>query len=425
MPSRADVRHAAEIALRAVLLATLVLALWRSLRQSPSASRVIAARTETLDRDTRRALHSSEVSGVDVELSAPPTAAQRDALVALRRNSISIHWRGEVPGIALEVIRRREPAGGATITVIGAGSAPLVLSDSAGLIDTVRAGAVSVDVGTLVGAVSATRLTTLASARTPKTTPRRAVLVLGQPDWEEKFVQAALGEAGWQVRARVPVAPGVVVRDDGLLPIDTARYDAVVVLDSSASDLSPAITRFVQQGGGLVVSGGALGIPALRALTPAAAGDRRPGRILLASDTVSPSDLPFRPLLVREDAATLERHVAGVALAVRRVGLGRALAVGYDESWRWRMLGGFSGLAEHRDWWSRVIAAVAPERADTSAAGADAAPRAALIDALGPPSGAASETPRVPEDRLPAILLGIVILAELAETASRRFRGVR
>lgn len=411
--------------MRAVLLGTLVLALWRSQRPSSSGSRVFSARTETLDRDMGRVLRGVDASGIAVELSAPPTAAQRDALVALRRAGVTVNWRGDVQGVALEVIRRREPNGGATIAVVGAGSAPLTLSDSAGVIDTVRGDVISLDVGTLVGAVKATRLAGLARAAAPKAAPRKAVLVLGQPDWEEKFVQAALSEAGWQVRARVPVAPGVVVRDDGLMPIDTGRYDAVVVLDTSAADLSPVIARFVQQGGGLVLTGGAVGIPALSGLAPATAGDRRPGRILLASDTVSLRDLPFRPLLVRDDAVTLERQAPGAALAARRVGLGRALAVGYDESWRWRMLGGSSGLVEHREWWSRVIAAVAPERADTSPAGPDAAPRAALVDALGPSSSGASDASHAPTNELPAILLAVIILAALAETASRRFRGVR
>src|SRR5258707_512993 len=81
--------------------------------------------------------------------------------------------------------------------------------------------------------------------------------VLGGAGWEIKVVLAALTEAGWGVRARLPAAPGVAITDPALLPIDTARYDVVVALDSSASDLAPSIARFVGTGGGLVAAGGA------------------------------------------------------------------------------------------------------------------------------------------------------------------------
>jgi hypothetical protein len=266
-----------------------------------------------------------------------------------------------------------------------------------------------------------------ASVAPPPATARRDVLVLGRASWESKFVQAALGEAGWRIRARQPVAPGVTVADAGLLPIDTTRYDVVVALDSTAADLAPAVARFVAAGGGLVAAGGATELASFRALLPARAGLRRPGRILLDADSVTRADLPLRPLgTLRDDAVILDRQSGGVASAVRRAGSGRVLAVGYDESWRWRMLGGAGGPAAHRAWWSRTVGLVAPERgAERTTTPDDAAPLASLVSALGPQAPAASRAARAGGDALPLALLVLVAAALLAETASRRFRGAR
>ena len=169
--------------------------------------------------------------------------------------------------------------------------------------------------------------------------------------------------------------------------MDTASYDVVVALDSSSADMAPAIALFVAQGGGLIAAGSALAIAPLRTIAPARAGERLPGRILLAEESVTPRDLPLRPLFaMRPDAAALERQATGPALAARRAGMGRVLAVGYDESWRWRMLGGANGLAAHRRWWSGAAGSVAPERLVAVASGPDAAPLASLVSALGAPS---------------------------------------
>jgi hypothetical protein len=219
----------------------------------------------------------------------------------------------------------------------------------------------------------------------------------------------------------------VSVVDASLLPLDTARYDAVIALDSTAADLAPAITRFVAQGGGAVIVGSALDVGVLRGIAPARAGARRPGRILLEGDTLTRADLPLRPLVaMRDDAVPLERQAAGVVVAIRRAGTGRAAAVGYDESWRWRMQDGSAGEDAHRAWWSRMTGLVAPERAspDSAASGrSDAAPRAALVAALGAPSSASAPSGGSTSNRLPLVLLVLVLVALLAETASRRFRG--
>ena len=427
MRSHAEQRRAAEWVLRAALIVALAIALWMSMRPSRTLKMSRSTSTSALTRDLDAIVADASVSRVDMSLDAMPSVAERELLVALRRSGVAVRWHGTPRMMAIEGIRVREPDDRARILVAGAGSAPVALVDSAGLLDTVTAKAgVTVDAASIVGAVRAEQGRFAARTHVAEGAPRRAVLVLGRADWETRFVMSALTEAGWQVRARIPMAPGVAVRDDALLPVDTARYDAVVALDESAADMATILVQFVAMGGGAVVGGRALAIEPLRALVPAHAGDRLPGRILLADDSVRPRDLPLRPLsAMRADGVMLERQQAGGALAARRAGMGRVLAVGYDESWRWRMLGGESGLAAHRRWWSGAVGSVAPERSSASPAGGDAAPLASLVSALGGPSDAASLADEPRRNALPLILLMLIAVCLLAETASRRFRGER
>lgn len=413
--------------LRAALFAVLVVALWRSLQRSDASRISRATKASTLSQELGAIAASADVTGVDLMTDAMPSRADRDALAALRRNGVAVRWNGSPPALALEATRAREPEARARLHIVGGGAAVLALVDSAGLLDSVRAGAgATVYAASIVGAVRAETGTFAATAHAPTQQSRRAVLVLGRADWETRFVIQALSEAGWVVRARIPAAPNVDVRDAEILPIDTARYDVVVALDSSSTDMATAIARFVAQGGGLIAAGDALEIDQLRRLAPARAGDRRPGRILLAEDSVTTRDLPLRPLsLARSDAIALQREQPGVALAARRAGMGRVLAIGYDESWRWRMLGGSSGLAAHRRWWSSAAGSVAPAREAAALPTADAAPLASLIAALGPSSAPDAEGSERSRNSMPIILLIIVSACLLAEIASRRFRGAR
>ncbi len=412
------------MALRAVLAASLAFALWRSIAASRGGS-AIKATSQTLDASLLRAMSERGAASLTLAITGTPGVAQRGVLAALRHSGMPVTWSGDVAPMALEVVRGREPGDASDLLVAGA-PASVALSDSAGVLDTLKAGWSRVSVGALVGSVGATSGHTTARAGVPGAAPRRAVMVLGRADWEIKFVMAALNEAGWLVRARIPAAPGVDVHDDALFPLDTARYDAVVALDTTATDLAPAIARFVAEGGGLVASGAALDIPAFHAMAPASASARIPGRILLTEDTVTRRDLPVTPLIsVRNDAVALERQPNGMALAARRTGNGRMLAVGYDESWRWRMLGGTSGLAAHREWWSRAVASVSAERADSAPAGMDAAPRVAVLNDLGPLSDVREMPQGAPGPGLPLWLLVVAVTASLVEIASRRLRGER
>lgn len=429
MPSRADWRRAAEWLCRVALVVALTVALWRSVHAVRHGATSVTMRAAVPGDALVRATTSDRVGTVTVDVNGTLGARHLAWLSALRASGVQVHWNGSPPALAIAADRAREPVAPVLLRLVADGGGPLVVGDSVGVIDSVRAlSAATLEAADVAGSVSARRGDWAATTRVPAREERRDVLVLGRAGWESRFVIDALGEAGWHARARLPVAPGVSVTDASLLPLDTSRYDAVIALDSSAADLAAAVTRFVSQGGGAVVAGSALDIGTLRALAPARAGARRAGRILLEGDTLTRADLPLRPLgSLRPDAVILERQPAGIAVAIRRAGRGRAAAVGYDESWRWRMQGGEGGAVAHRAWWSRMVGLVAPTREPgvtaTPNANGDAAPRAALVEALGPPSDATAGASSSGSTRLPLAMLVLIAALLLAETASRRFRG--
>ena len=126
----------------------------------------------------------------------------------------------------------------------------------------------------------------------------------------------------------------------------------------------------------------------------------------------------------------LERRSDGIALAAKRIGAGRVIQVGYDDSWRWRMAGANGSERAHREWWSRIVSAVAyvsgqprQPRAATATA-VESAPLARLIDRLGPPRAEPPGKPtRGPIDA--RVLLAIIMILLIAEWGSRRLRGMR
>jgi hypothetical protein len=414
---------------RGFLVGTLAVALWRSLHPALPAALSRAATVRELPAALRAASSDARIGALHLVVDSLPEANERDWLAALRRAGVVVRWQGSPPALALEVERSREPESRVRLLVAADSGAPFVITDSAGALDSLRvaAGGATLESPTVVGRASAARGRWRVSAAVPPAPAPRAVLVLGRAGWESKFVAAALQEAGWTVRARLPAAPGVVVADPALLPVDSSRYAAVIALDSSATDLAPVLARFVAQGGGLVLAGEAPSVASLRALAPATTSARRPGRILLDGDSVTRADLPMRPLdAIRSDAVRLEGNAGQSMVAARRAGLGRVLTVGYDESWRWRMLGGTSGLAAHRAWWSHIVGLVAAEGPSTSAPVAPGgAPTAALVGALGPPTTATGPRDNSRAPGLPLIMLIAVVLLLLAETTSRRFRGAR
>ena len=191
----------------------------------------------------------------------------------------------------------------------------------------------------------------------------RRVMLMAQPGWESKFTAAALEEAGWHVDGSYRVSPRTSVTLGAPARLDTARYAVVVLLDSMSVD-AVGITRFVQQGGGLVLSGDALRIPALASISPVRATSGR-GAVAGALLTETPRrGLDAWELVANRGASVVQSdpsdhgHVEPVLVA-QRIGAGRVVASAYRNSWRWRMEGTDDGAAEHRAWWGGVLALAA------------------------------------------------------------------
>jgi hypothetical protein len=145
-------------------------------------------------------------------------------------------------------------------------------------------------------------------------------------------------------------------------------------------------------------------------------------RNVAASDTLGLGTTGYFPITsTRDDAVAVERRSSGVAVAARRIGPGRVLQIGYDDSWRWRMAGAPGSEAAHRDWWSRVVSSVAYAPGGVESRSFDA-PVASLIGRLGP-SRPAPVASRGGVD--PRLLLAIMLALLLVEWTSRRLRGLK
>jgi hypothetical protein len=366
---------------------------------------------------------------VQLDLATTPDIWVTDWLAALAHSGCAVTWSGSPPAVAMSSEALADPRNSVRIDVAGPAGTAVVIHDSASVVDSVRVsqlGATVVTplaVGTLVGDAGGQRF----SAPSPDSARLRAIVVIGNASWEGKFVVAALEERGWPVIARFHVAPNVDVAQGADVPLDTGHVAAVVAIDTTVQSLGTALERFVRSGGGLVLAGAASLAPATARLALGSLGARtRPS--VLPADTVGLGATGFYPVgALAPDGVVLDRRSAGIAVAARRVGAGRVMHVGYDDSWRWRMTGGAGSEIAYRDWWSRVVAAVAylpgaePMVANASTA---SAPLAGLIDRLGPARPiAAGKTPRAPVDR--RLLLALMMIFLLAEWGSRRMRGLR
>ncbi|HEU4563023.1 MAG TPA: hypothetical protein VFS05_00185 [Gemmatimonadaceae bacterium] len=457
-----------ERALRLTSVVLAALMLWASLRPVVSTRAWDRAAEPALVAAAERWTRDGRLDSVHVALDTVPSAELRAWLRALRRAGVRVAWRGDaIPATALELQRRNEPEGGVTALIAAPAGEAVVIADAAGMVDSVRAagGGAALRLAAVASPVRAEVGRQAARAPEPPRLAPRRVLVLGAAGWEAKFTIAALEERGWEVDARLRVAPAVEVAQGSVAALDTARHAAVVVLDTTAGAWSARIARFVRSGGGLVLAGSAARTSGLAALAPAAPGERvRPASVAFLADAPRRA-LGFWPLVrLAPDAVPLETRDGRVSAAARRVGAGRVVQVGDDESWRWRMEGGDEAPEAHRAWWSSVVASAsyrAEERArdhsaadgidstrrggppptaestaaptdrshpsDALATGAslgDAAPLAALVDALGPPAPPPAGAPAAPEP--PALrgwMLAALLLSLLAEWTSRRLRG--
>ena len=469
LESARGARAMAERACRALAVVALTAAAWMAWRDGRGTSATAGApsrRLLTLDRAAVRdangqgavaAMHSALLASagdtLEVQLREMPTRPARAALAAVAGAARPLaFWVDSTAsaGVALSVAEIPGPRGGFDVRAASGGSGRVTLRDAGGVLDSlegaprqVHAWRVSGDARRVyLDAGSAQAVVDLRAVGSTK-----RLFVYGEPGWESKFVVAALEELGWQVDGTVRVSPSgrVTVGVPGRL--DTARYAAVLVLDSTAVD-ARAITAFVNAGGGVVLSGDALRLPALAPLRPATASEVRGGIAgALLSETprrgLEAWELtPVRGATVLQDDRGDHAHPEPAVVA-RRVGAGRVVATAYRESWRWRMQGSEDGMSDHRQWWRDVLQAALPTALPNSlpalravpvgaaqeAWPGDAAPYADLAARAGAPSVAqprpAGRVGSPVPSHWPRWLFALATVALLVEWSSRRLRGLR
>ena len=420
-------RAVVETMLRVVsvaAMATLAVRFWVGV---PGGQLEATASTPTLD-SALAAWSRSAPRRATLRASSTPDATQRDWLLALRRTGSELAWTAEdTIGSALVV----EPAplgeGLSRLALLGTPERTVLLSDRLGRVDSIRIGRTG---------AAWVRLRPLGTIRaelsnsSPVTTERdslvaKPLLLLGSAGWEAKFVAAALEEDGWSVSSRMTVAPGAVVRQGSAATIDTASYGAVIVIDSVSPIDAGVITRFVNEGGGLLASGPGVRHPSLRGLLPRQSGEI-PGVLGGLQGPYPRSGLNTRALVSFERNVVFERRNGAVIVSALRVGSGRVVAAGYDDTWRLRMVPADERApVAHREWWSSMAGNVVQTRlVPRETPPVDEAPHASTVAALGAPL-----PPRQPpDDASPfpwdALLAAAGAVALLGEWLSRRLRGV-
>lgn len=427
MRSPGNWRSVVEQVLRAVslvALAVLAVRLWSGGREA--ATRPVT----TSSLDSALAVWSAAApTSIAIDATEVPGGRQRDWLVALRRTGTSIGWStSDSSGGALTVEAGALASSASRVTALGGPGDDLVLSDELGRIDSSRTGRDRVVVwrATPIGLAQAAFRSSRATAAPHDSIVTRPVLVLSQAGWESKFVTDALEEDGWSVSARLMVAPDAVVRQQAPARIDTASLSTVIVLDSTSTLDPREIARFVNEGGGVVASGAGVNHPALRQLLPSRVTSRIAGELggLLGP---SPREGLFtRTFTTRAGAVPLERRGDAPVVMGHRVGSGRVVAVGYDETWRLRMTPPDERAPDaHRAWWSSLVAGVALARLQPRDAGpVDEAPFAAAVEAIGVPVRRGDRPNQAPVWPSDTLLAALAAAALLAEWLSRRLRGV-
>jgi hypothetical protein len=419
-----------EQGLRGIVIAALAMMLWQSLhRQIDSGGRSVSARGIGRALPLWSALAKAPV-GIHLQLDSVPTPLERAWLGALAGAGTSVTWSGDLAPIMVDAQPLASPTGGTRVLVAAPSGSSLVIGDDVGVIDTVR----SQNVGAALALASAPdRITIRAKASVASTSSLdsvslRKVLVIGDAGWESKFVTAALEEEGWKVDAFIRLAPGVDVTQGSAAVIDTSRYSAVVALDGTVAPYANRIIELARTGGGVVLAPGAAALDAMAPLRAGSAGRAESdARAMQASGSVTLSTLALAPITsLRSDAVSLEKRAGATAIAVRRIGAGRVLQIGYEDTWRWRMGGGDGAVPDHRRWWTGLVSSAAYAsripRATTATA-ADEAPVVGLVAAIGSArTSAVSSLSAQPLDWM-IWLFALLALALIGEITSRRLRG--
>ena len=371
---------------------------------------------------------AADPASVHVEFGGSLAPFRRDWLAALAGAGSRVTWESpdRVP-LALAMEPVADPEGGVRAWIAAPPGSSVEVEDPAGPLDSLRAsgGGGRLLVRSSPAELRARAGASIAGSAVGDSLVLGRLLLFGRAGWESKFVAVALEERGWKLDARLRLAPRRDVRQGEATPIDTARYAAVLVLDSIGGSEAQQVARFVRAGGGAVIAAAAAGASALGGLSAGRPGELLPGREPFDSTLAEPRrSLELNPLAAREDAVVLERRGRSAAIAAHRVERGRVVTIGYRDTWRWRMGGGAAAVQDHRDWWADLVAGVAyagrvPKE---PTAATDEAPIATLIDRLGPAT-AATGLPGPGFGISRAWLFGLLAVALLLEWASRRLRG--
>jgi hypothetical protein len=263
------------------------------------------------------------------------------------------------------------------------------------------------------------------------------VLVLGAATWESRFLIAALEESGWPVDAAVSLSPRVTITQGPARLPSRARHSIVVLLPGAPASAVALLPAFVRSGGGLVIVGEAARAAGLAPLRAGAPGSTLSGEAGAEASDEPRHGLDLVPMATLCDGSVpLESRDGRVAVAARRIGAGRVIQVGYDNSWLWRMGGNDDSPVAHRRWWTALLSGIVAQRAPISRVATtlpfdtlDAAPLAALARDLGLPVirsasavSAPSQSPVAVLD--PRWLLTLALITLVASWALRRWRGL-
>jgi hypothetical protein len=427
-PGRGGVRRFLEGAAHGLALGILAWLLLGSLR-GPGAGPAEFAGVGTLGVSLPRWSTVARPERVHLTIDGDLTPAALDWLAALVRSGIPVRWDpGRAAPVAAVAEPVADPQGGTRVRAAADAGVTVTLADSLGSLDSVTAarGGVTFLARSGPAWIIARAGQLGARAAVADSLVFGRILLLGKVGWESKFVMAALEERGWRVEARLGLSPTGTVLQGITQPLDTARYSAVIVLDSAPPGSLAAVPAYIRSGGGAILATSATRAPALRGLGSALLQSLLPAGEPFDTMGAEPRrSLGLMPIADVPGQVALERRSGRTALAARRIERGRLLIVGYQDTWRWRMAGGGDAAEAHRTWWADLVGAVAYVgriQRERSAASVDEAPFAHLVDRLGPPSAAAGRTtnpPSVSQGALFGILAGLLLLG----WASRRMRG--
>jgi hypothetical protein len=431
MPSRAEMRIRLEHVLRGIVIAALAVMLWQSLSTGGSSGAQRLSARGVSGALAKWSALAKPPSGIHLQLDSVPSRLERVWLRALAGAGSSVTWGGNLPPVIVDAQPVAAPAGGTKVLVAAPSGSSVEVSDEIGVIDTVRAenAGAALALSSIAGHLTARVKGSVASTVQHDSVAIHKVLVIGEAGWESKFVVAALEEEGWKVDAFIRVAPGVDVRQGLAVMIDTSRYSAVVALDRAALPYANRIVEFARSGGGVVLAPQAASLDAMALLRAGAVGrSASEAHVIQSGRSVSLATLALSPITsLRGDVVPLERRGGAVAIAARRIGAGRSLHLGYEETWKWRMSGNEQAVRDHRVWWTGLVSSVAyapriPRATDHALT--DRTPVIGLVAAMGPgtPTETIANLPGKPSDWI-ALLFVLVALALVGEVTSRRLRG--